>query len=507
MQHARPRSGDVGAAIEFWQSFRSCRLNDAEDFSLDPPDWAPFRSLAHRMLDDAIDFLAGVRTRPVWQPVPPSVKTRPEQPVPLEATPLASVCDEFRREILPYATGNIHPRFFGWVHGSGQAGGLIAAMLEAAMNCNCGGRDHGAIYVEQQVLQWCRTLFGFPPRSSGLLLSGTSAANLVALAVARQAADHSVRTDGLARQGRALIAYVSSEGHESVAKAIEILGLGSSALRKIPVRPDFTLDLEALQNAIQTDRAAGLHPFCVIASAGTVNTGAIDDLEQIAALCAAEQLWFHVDGAFGALCILSEQLRPRLRGIEKADSLAFDFHKWMHVQYDAGCVLVRQGDLHRATFSVRPPYLEHLPRGLGGGDFWPCDFGPELSRSFRALRIWFAMKEHGILRLAQSIDRNCAQTRYLAARVSREPELEILAPATLNIICFRYLRPGLAESRLDVLNQTIVENIQLRGIAAPSTSRIAGRLAIRVNITNHRTRTSDLDLLVDSVLEAGRALS
>lgn len=452
------------------------------------------------MLDDAIDVTAGIRDRPVWLPLSPEARAHLNEPIPREGLPLESVCEEFQRSILPYPTGNIHPRFFGWVHGSGQAGNILAEMLAAAMNSNCGGRDHGAIYVEREVIEWCKALFGFPAGASGLLLSGTSMANLVALNVARQAAVPAVRAEGLANSR--LVAYASHEAHSSVIKAIEMLGLGSASLRRIPVDANFAIRTEALQAAIAADRAAGLQPFCVIGTAGTVNTAAIDDLDRLADLCAAEKLWFHVDGAFGALCIMSDALRPRLKGIERADSLGFDFHKWMHVQYDAGCVLVRDGDLHRAAYATRPAYLDSLPRGLAGGENWPCDYGPELSRSFRALKVWFTFKQHGVRRLGQLIEQNCAQAQYLASRIRREPELQILAPVNLNIVCFRFLQTGLSERELDLLNEDLVADLQESGIAAPSTSRIRNALAIRVNITNHRTRLSDMDLLVDELLKA-----
>jgi glutamate/tyrosine decarboxylase-like PLP-dependent enzyme len=289
-----------------------------------------------------------------------------------------------------------------------------------------------------------------------------------------------------------------------VVKAFEILGIGSSSLRRVPVNHDFTVDVNALKEAIASDRAAGHQPFCVIGSAGTVNTGAIDDLDQLASLCANEKLWFHVDGAFGALGMMSERLRPRLKGIERADSLGFDFHKWAHVQYDAGCILVRNGAAYRAAYSMRPVYLHRADRGIGAGEDWPCDYGPELSRSFRALKVWFAFKEHGASRIGELIDQNCAQAEYLDHRIESEPQLELLAPVSLNIVCFRLRRDGLDAAALDRLNKDVVADVQESGVAAPSTTRIKGQLAIRVNITNHRTQRSDLDVLVDAVLKAGR---
>jgi glutamate/tyrosine decarboxylase-like PLP-dependent enzyme len=313
-----------------------------------------------------------------------------------------------------------------------------------------------------------------------------------------------MRKDGMKGLPRSLTAYTSAEVHDSAVKAFEILGIGSSSLRKIPVNSDFAIDTNALKQAIASDRAAGYQPFCVIGSAGTVNTGAIDDLNQLASLCAADKLWFHVDGAFGALCMMSERLRPLLKGIERADSLGFDFHKWAHVQYDAGCILVRDGAAYRAAYSMKPAYLRRGDRGLAAGEDWPCDYGPELSRSFRALKVWFALREHGTARFGELIEQNCVQAEYLAHRIENEQQLELLVPVNLNIVCFRLRREGLDAAALDQLNKDIVADVQESGVAAPSTTRIKGQLAIRVNITNHRTQRSDLDVLVDAVLKAGR---
>lgn len=480
-------------------------MDRVDDLSLDPQDWTAFKRLAHQALDDALEFVETVRDRKVWQPVPDTVKSGMAQPLPMEGTPLDSVYEEFKTSVLPYATGNIHPRFFGWVHGSGQAGSIIAETMAAAMNSNCGGRDHGAIYVERQVIDWCKELFQFPDDAGGLLVSGTSMANLIGIAVARYAVDRNIRASGACTEHDRLVVYGSAEVHESLVKAMELLGMGSSRLRKIAVLEDFTIDVNELRRTIGEDRANGLRPLCCVGCAGTVNTGAIDDLDELADICEQEQLWFHVDGAFGALCMTSTQLKSRLTGIERADSLAFDFHKWAHVQYDAACILVRDAELHRGCFTMRPPYLQHLRAGLGGGQDWPCEFGPELSRSFRALKIWFALKEHGINRLGLLIDQNCAQARYLAGRIALEPDLEVLAPVELNIVCFRCRRTGIDEAKLDRLNSDIVVDLQLSGVAAPSTSRIHGKLAIRVNITNHRTRIADLDVFLGALLETAKA--
>ena len=265
------------------------------------------------------------------------------------------------------------------------------------------------------------------------------------------------------------------------------------------------MDIGALRQAISEDVAAGNRPFCVVGTAGTVNTGAIDDLIAIAKICRDRDLWFHVDGAFGALAALSDSLRPRLQGIEQADSLAFDFHKWMHVQYDAGFVLVRNEELHRNAFTLRPEYLDATPRGLAAGSPWFCEYGPEYSRGFRALKVWFTLKEHGFKRFARKIEDNCQQADYLAELIEARPELELLTQVSLNIVCFRFIAPSTTDEELDRINAEIVMDLQEKGTAAPSTTTLRGLLAIRVNITNHRSRLSDFDILVDAIVASGLA--
>ena len=471
------------------------------DRSLDPDDWEAFRQLAHSVLDEAIDYVRDVRKRPVWQPVPETVKQDLRKPMPLSGEGIDAAYCEFRDLVLPYPTGNIHPRFWGWVHGTGLASGIISEILAAAMDSNCGGRDHGALYVERQVVDWCRELVGYPAQSSGVIVSGTSMGNIIGLAVARNArAGCDVRAEGIGCAPKRLIVYASQEAHTSVVKAIELLGLGRSSLRKVPVDRNFAIDLAALRHAIEEDRNHGHQPFCVVGCAGTVNTGGLDDLSALARICAAEHLWFHVDAAFGALCGLSDSLRPLIKGIELSDSVAFDFHKWMYVQYDAGCVLVRDGELHRKTFATHPEYLQHMERGLAGGGEWFTDLGPELSRGFRALKIWFALKSYGSSSFARMIEKNCGQAQYLAKLVNANPELELLAEPTLNIVCFRAHPSKLDDNQLDDLNRDIAASLQERGIAAPSTTCIDGKLAIRVAITNHRSRREDFELLVDAVV-------
>ncbi len=440
----------------------------------------------------------------MWQPVPDHIKTRIAAPAPWSGQGLDRTIGEARELILPYTVGNTHPRFFGWVHGSGTAGGVVGEMLAAAMNVNAGGREHAAVYVERQVIEWAKEIFAFPKAASGLLVSGTSMATLIALTAARDSAG---RADSRKRgvSGRRLVGYASAEAHSSIAKAFEIMGLGREALRLVPVDSQFRMDTAALKRVIAADRAAGFEPFAVVATAGTVNTGATDPLGAIAKIAKSEKLWLHVDGAFGALARLSPETKDRVAGIEKAHSIAFDFHKWLHVPYDAGAVLIRDGAKLHQSFSSRPDYLKSAERGLAAGEPWYCELGPELSRGFRAFKVWFTLKEHGLERLGEKIADNCRQARYLASLVETSSDLELMAPVALNIVCFRFR--AAAESTLDKLNGDVVVALQEKGIAAPSTTRIGGKLAIRVNLTNHRTTDADLDLLVDAVVTEARGLT
>jgi glutamate/tyrosine decarboxylase-like PLP-dependent enzyme len=472
---------------------------------LDPADWDAFRSEAHALLDRLISRLEHAGDGPVWTPMPDTVKEQLAKAPPAEPRGVHDTAQDLAALILPYGTGNTHPRFFGWVHGTGTAGGVLAEMAAAAMNANCGGRDHGAIHVERCVIDWMAQWFGLPKHTAGgLLTSGSSMANLLGLAAARHRAVRNVRRDGL-NEAR-LTGYVSREAHSCISQAFELLGLGRDALRRIGVDDSFAIDIERLRAEVKQDRAHGFQPFCVTATAGTVNTGASDNLAALAEFCRDEKLWLHVDGAFGALTILCPELAPRLDGIGLADSLAFDFHKWLHVPYDAGCLLVRDQTTLLDTFADRAPYLAS-DAALAGGDVWPCDLGLELSRGFRALKVWFTLQEHGTRQLGEAIARNCAQARALAAKLSSRPAIRVMAPVPLQIVCCRYQPGNCDEAATDTLNAELVATLQRRGIAAPSTCRIGGRLCIRINITNHRTSDADLTILVQAIDAIGAELA
>ena len=478
---------------------REAPLQSESSETLDPKNWDDIRAQGHRMLDDMFDYVANIRDRPVWTPIPDDARARFRAELPSQPSDLGDVYREFTDFIAPYATGNVHPGFMGWVHGGGSAIGMLAEMLAAGLNANLGGRDHMPIEVERQIVEWTRSMFGFPSGASGIFVTGTSMANLMAVLVARTTAlGASVRQSGVGDEGASLRAYTSTAAHGCIAQAMDLAGFGSDALRCVEADRCHRIDVAALRERIASDRSAGLRPFLVVGSAGTVDIGAIDDLRALSSLCREEGLWFHVDGAYGALGILSPVLAPRLAGLENADSIAFDFHKWGQVPYDAGFLIVRDGDRHRQTFAAPAAYLRRETRGLAAGSAWPCDLGPDLSRGFRALKTWFTLKTYGTEKLGAVITRSCALAGYLEARILAEPRLELLAPVQLNIVCFRY-----RSADADEVNRNIVVDIQESGIAAPSTTVLDGQLAIRAAIVNHRTDTCDIDALVSAVLEFG----
>lgn len=478
--------------------------------TLDPENWDEMRELAHTMIDDAFDWMQTVSSRPVWQPMPGSAIEHLKSPAPRSPGDPREVYEDFKANILPYPMGNTHPRFWAWYMGNGTVLGAMADFLASVMNSNLGGGNHAAPYVEAQVVGWLRDMMGFPAGASGLLTSGASMANFIGLAVARNTCGGAdIRHDGVRAAGGPLTAYASREVHSCHKKAVETLGLGSEGLQLVEVNPDYTINIDALARHIAEDRAAGKVPFCVIASAGTINTGAVDDMVAMADLCADEKLWFHVDGAIGAVGVLTDSVREQLRGMERADSVALDLHKWMHIPFEAGAAIVRNEEAHRDTFCITPEYLEHDKEGAGmaAGRYWFSEYGLQLTRQFRALKVWMSVKEHGLDRFGRMMDRNVAQARYLGELIDNEGELELTAPIGLDIVCFRYDPGGMDTETLNALNRRLLIDLQESGVAAPSYTTLGEVYCLRVAISNHRSRFADFDILVDKVLEIGRRLN
>lgn len=476
--------------------------SDLPKSDLDPENWDAFRSAAHALLDDCLDRQQNARDLP-WQPVPQDVRDSyalPDAGVGMDATSLTKV---LRDTILPYATGNTHPRFFGWVHGTGMAEGLLSEMVAAAMNSNCGGRDHGMVYVERAVIDWTRRQMGFPNTASGVMVTGTSQATVIALSAARlRALGPDVRKDG---QGNdRLTAYAGAGLHNSARKALELMGIGGANLRLFP-ETGAGLDTDALQAQLARDRADGAIPFALLGTAGSVDFGKFDDLHELADLAAEEGLWFHVDGAFGAWTRLADApWRALSDGIERADSMACDFHKWMYVPYDCGLVLIRDEAEHHAAFAERPSYLAPMEAGLAGGDPWFCDYGIDLSRGNRALKVWTAIQAHGTKKLGAAITANCQAATQMGQLIEGTQGMALAAPVVSNIVVFT-ADDGLDGGGQSALNTRIAQDLQIAGEVVFSTTRAnlpCGKdiTCLRAAITNHRTTSDDIIRAVTAVV-------
>jgi glutamate/tyrosine decarboxylase-like PLP-dependent enzyme len=480
-------------AARNWTGPREEALSDIREETLDPEDWDGFRATAHEMLDRVIDFQAGVRGTPSWRPVPDSIERRFEEPVPETGSGERAAYDAFLELVMPYATGLHHPRWWGWAGGTGSPMGMMAALLGAGINSVPGCFNDGASRVEDQLLSWMKSLMGFPSDASGIVTSGGSMANIIGLTVARDARLGLDGATGLhALDGRPRM-YASREVHSSVFKAAKLLGLGRDSVRLIDVDEAFRVRVGAMRGQIERDIAAGERPFVIIGTAGTINTGSVDDLNALADLAAEFGLWYHVDGAFGAMAALSPETRDMVRGLERADSLAFDFHKWMYVNYEAGCALVRDAGAHRRSFSAGGQYLEPLPRGVGSLPDMAASRGEQLSRGFKALKPWMMLREHGAAKFGRLVAQNVRQAKYFAELVDASDRFERVAPVALNIVAWRHADPALTGEQQDAVNRELLMRIHERGIAIPSSTVIDDRFALRVCICNHRSRRSDFD--------------
>lgn len=480
------------------------------------------REAARRAMEMALARFEGAAERPIVPPQgvdPRALHALLDEPLPRAGRPLGEVLRDVEARVVPWCRENGNPRFFGYVSSSGAFVGALGDLLASSLNQNVTSwrSAPSATEVERVVVRWMKEMLGWPDGGEGLLMSGGSMANFAALRVALAA-----RTDvDLAGQGvRALprepVAYATAMTHMSVAKGLEMMGLGRASLRLVPTRPDFTMDVDALERAVQEDLLAGRHPFCVVANGGDVNTGAVDPLGSVAAACRKHRLWMHVDGAYGAFAALAPGARALFAGLAQADSVSLDPHKWLYVPVDAGCLLVRDPAALQRAFRHDADYVQVLEgEERAAYAFW--DHGPELSRRFRALKVWMTVQHHGADGLARAIGENVRLARRLGEMVDAAPDLERLAPVPLSIVCFRHVPPGLraaladpatreeAERRLDAHNRDLLVRLQKGGEAYLSNAVLHGRFALRACIVNHRTTEADLARTLDAVRRAATA--
>jgi aromatic-L-amino-acid decarboxylase len=469
------------------------------------------RRIGYRVVDLIADHLSTLPSEPVFTPVPTTLARQfLSTAAPLDPVAPDDILTAFADTIEPYPFGNGHPRFWGWVNSPPAVMGIFADALAAAMNPSCAGGNHAAIYVERQVIGWLRDLLGFPGSSMGLLVSGGSMATMTALAVARHVkSGGDVRVNGLRDAPNPFGFYLSAEAHSCARKAIELLGFGSASIRTIATGADYRMDVGALDAALERDRARGVQPVAVVASAGTTNTGAIDDLEAIAQICRRHGVWMHVDAAYGGPAILSGEYAQRLAALSRADSVALDPHKWLFVPVEAGFVIVRDADAMRAAFSLVPAYIR--TEGNAGGVYgppWFSEYGFQQTRGFRALKVWMTMMQFGLNGYKAAIEESLALARYLADHVRSAPDLALMAPPGLSVVCFRFVDAAAAdEASAAALNRTLLERLQLGGEAFITSTELRGQFVLRACIVNHRSTRGDVDRLVAEVRRIGAELA
>ncbi len=485
------------------------------------------RRVGREVVDMIADHLAGIAERPLSRPVPGSIAASlATSSLPRAGADPDSLLAEVRDSVMPYPLGNNHPLFWAWVCAPTTVMGVFGEALAAALNPHCDVGEHAAIHLERGVIGWFRDLVGYPSEAGGLLVSGGSMANLTGIAAARSAlAGRDIRRVGLQDGGPRMVGYVSEEGHSCLRKSFELLGLGSEALRSISSGRDFRIRLDLLVDRIERDLSDGHRPFILIGNAGSTNTGAIDPLDDLAAIARRFGLWYHVDGAYGAPAIMSRRYRGELEPIALADSLAVDPHKWLQAPVEAGVALVRDVTALRAAFSLVPAYLREgdattSESGVPGGDVRHTDRGGTTSfaelgfqqtRGFRALKLWLGLRELGLDRIGDLIESNIATAERLALLVGSASDLELLGGPSLSVVCFRYL-PGpetgdRSPAETDALNRAIARRIQRGGEAFLAETEVRGRAALRICIVNGGARPSDADRVVELVRREGRALT
>jgi aromatic-L-amino-acid/L-tryptophan decarboxylase len=469
-------------------------------------EWSPdeIKRVGYRVVDMIAAHLTTLRKKAVFQPFPSELAEKYlNSELPDSGQEVDDILATFAREIEPYPFGNGHPCFWGWVNPPPTILGIFGDALAASMNPSCAGGNHAAIYVEREVTNWFRQIVGFPPEAMGLLVSGGSIAALTGLAVARHVhCGYDIRTKGLDGSLACLRFYRTAEGHGCHQKAIELLGIGSENLRVIPHDRSLRMIPAALDATIREDLRSGFRPVAVIASAGAVNTGAIDPLDEIADVCAEHRVWLHVDGAYGAPAILTAQYAKQLSALSRADSLALDPHKWLYVPVEAGLVLVRDAQQMRSTFSLVPPYLQTDGKVAGvGGLPWFSEYGYQQTRGFRALKVWMALRYHGLDGYKNLIEHDIMLAKRLFEALRAAGDFDVFQPQSLSIVCFRYAPANLRgdSDAMDAANRAILERIQLGGRIFLSGTTLENEFWLRACIVNPGATVDDVGSIIDVI--------
>jgi aromatic-L-amino-acid decarboxylase len=459
------------------------------------PSPAEFQRMGRAALEAMTNYLSSIRDRPLYPRTNANeIRTRLESSLPNEPSEFERLLETFTEAILPLSRHNAHPRMFGYVQSPGIAIASIADFLASTLNANLTAwrSAPAAVELERLTINWIKEIVGFDQSAAGLFVSGGSMANMAALAVARQ-----VKT---ANRGAAMRIYCSHETHHSIEKAALLLGIGRENVRKISVDAQFKIRLDELVAKVEEDAAAGHQPFCIVGNAGTVMTGAIDSLGQLADIARRFKLWLHIDGAYGGFAILAGSARPLFAGMDKADSISLDPHKWLYLPVDCGCVLYRDAEAARATFAHDAEYTRVIGEEADEAfAFW--DYGPELSRRFRALKVWMVLKGVGLRALGEAIEKNILCARHFEKLVNQSEDFEMLAPVGLSIFCFRYAPKNkkMTDVELDRLNEKLLTGLQRDGSSYLSNAQIGGRFALRGCVLNYRTTSEDMEILLNDL--------
>jgi len=448
-----------------------------------------------------VEYLGGIRDHPAYRHTSSrEIRSRLDSKLPTKGTDFGSLLKVFRDTIVPFSRQNAHPRMFGYVQSPGTPIGAFADLLASTLNANLTiWRSAPApVELERLTIDWIRQILGFPAKGGGLFVSGGSMANLAALAAARQ-----TKYDSLGR----LRLYASSATHFSIVKAAALLGIGRENVQNVAVDKCFRMRVHDLVAKINADVQAGYIPFCVVGNAGTVDTGAVDPLREIREVASRFHLWMHVDGSYGAFAILAGSAKELFAGMGQADSIALDPHKWLYLPVDVGCVIYRDPEVARATFAHEAEYTRMF--GEEADEAFVCwDYGPELSRRFRALKVWMLLKGVGLDRLSEAIESNLACARHLESMVQASDDFEMVTPVELSIFCFRHVPPQLRNESpkvIDAFNERLLVALQRDGSSYLSNTTLGGRFALRGCVLNYRTTLRDMEILLDDLRRVAKS--